>query len=265
MSHSEIYGHAQLYDLAFSFKDVVGDAEAVLAMAAAAGVDQPSSFLELAAGPARDAMEFSRRGLRATAVDNSPGMIRFARDTAAQEGLDITVVEADITDFSIDRSVDIAAIYMDSLGVILDNDGLLRHLDRVADALVAGGVYIIEHGHPRDVFKVGVSAGNDWEIERDGLLLHTRWGREEDVFDPTTQIIEHTVSFTWEHLGERHEVVEIRPDRAITPNELRALVLASGRFEIVAEYGALDPAIPFSNAKDSWRYVPVLRVPDGSE
>jgi SAM-dependent methyltransferase len=259
MSHSEIYGHAELYDLAFSFKDVVSEADAVLAMAAAAGVGKPEAFLELAAGPARNALEFSKRGLRATAVDNNPGMVRFAQETAAEEGLDLAMVEADMTDFSIDAPVDIAAIFMGSIGIILDNDSLLRHLDRVADALVPGGVYIIEHEHPRDVFKVGVSAGSDWEMERDGLTLHTRWGRPGDVFDPTTQIIEHTVSFTWQRDGERNETVEVRPDRAITPNELRALVKASGRFEIAAEYGSLDPAIPFSNAEESWRYVPVLQ------
>lgn len=260
MSHSEIYGHAELYDLAFSFKNVVSEADAVLAMAAAAGVGRPEAFLELAAGPARNAMEFSKRGLRATAIDNNPGMVRFAQETAREAGLDLTVVEADMTDFSIDLPVDIAAIFMDSIGIILDNDSLLRHLDRVSDALVPGGVYIIEHGHPRDVFKVGVSAGNDWIMERDGLTLQTRWGRPDDVFDPTTQIIENTVSFTWERDGEQHEIVEVRPDRAITPNELRALVKASSRFEIVAEYGSLEPAIPFSNAKESWRYVPVLRT-----
>ena len=121
MSHSEIYGQAELYDLAFSFKDVVSEADAVLAMAAAAGVSKPEAFLELAAGPARNAMEFSTRGLRATAVDNNPGMVRFARETAAEEGLDLAVVEADMTDFSIDSPVDIAAIFMDSIGIILDN------------------------------------------------------------------------------------------------------------------------------------------------
>ena len=262
MSHSEIYGHAELYDLAFSFKDVRAETDALISMAAAAGVNQPTAFLELAAGPARNAMEFSRRGLGATAVDNSPAMVQFARDTAARAGIDITVVEADMADFTVDQPADIAAILMDSLGIILDNERLLQHLNRVADALVPGGVYIIEHGHPRDVFKVGVSAGNDWELERDGLTLRTRWGRPDDVFDPTTQIVENTVSFTWDQGGERHEIVEIRPDRVITPNELRALVQASGRFEIVAEYGSLDAGagIPFSNAKESWRYVPVLRL-----
>lgn len=64
------------------------------------------------------------------------------------------------------------------------------------------------------------------------------------------------------HLGaasERGEITEILPDRATTPNEMRALVAASGRFEIVTELGSIDVNVPFSNAKESWRYVPVLR------
>jgi hypothetical protein len=96
-------------------------------------------------------------------------------------------------------------------------------------------------------------------MERDGIRVHTVWGRDTDPFDPTTQVIENTVTFTWETDSDRGEITEILPDRATTPNELRALVAASGQFEIAAEFGSLDVDIPFTNARESWRYVPVLR------
>ena len=257
---TDVYGLSEQYDIAMSFKDLDAEADAVLAMAEAAGVTEPSVFLELAAGPARNAMTFARRGLTAIAIDNSPGMVRYARAIAEAEGVDLTVVEADMSAFDLDAPVDIAATFMDSLGVLLDHEALLAHFDCVADALVVGGVYILEHGHPRDIFNVGKSVDGDWwEMERDGMTVRMQWGRPDDPFDPITQVTEDTVSVAWQRGGEWHEVVEIHPGRAIPHQEFRALVLASGRFEVVAEYGSLDPDIPFSNANEAWRYVPVLR------
>ncbi len=161
--------------------------------------------------------------------------------------------------FSLQEPVDLAAILMDSLTVLLDNDAVLAHLRCVADALSPGGIYVLEMGHPRDAFGVGRSAGNDWEMERDGATVHTVWGRDDDPFDPITQITDVTVTMSWHRGQDRGEVIEIARDRRFVPNELRALVAASRRFEIVVELGALDPDLPISNDAASWRYVPVLR------
>lgn len=256
---SRIYSRADLYDLAMSFKDVRAEGDAVLTMAADAGMPSPSSFLELAAGPARNAMEMARRGLRSIAVDLNPGMVTFARKEAELQGIDLDVLEADMADFTIDRPCEIAAIFMESLGVLVTNDAIIGHLNRVADALTDEGVYVLELGHPRRVLLGREFLGNDWEMEGDGITLRTQWGRDSDPFDPITQISLTTVTFSWEQDGSRHEVTEILPDRAITTTEFQALVAASGRFEIAAEYGALDPSVPFSNAREAWRYVPVLR------
>ena len=259
MKHSEIYGNAHLYDIAFDFRDVSAECDVLVEISERFGSRTPSSFLELAAGPAAHAREMARRGMLSTAIDLNPGMVAFARDRCADEGLEVSVLEADITAFELPERLDLAAILMDSLGVLLDNDAVIRHLHSVADALNENGIYVLEMGHPRDIFNLGTSTINDWETERDGITVHTVWGREIDPFDPTTQVTDNTVTFTWETESERGEITEILPDRATTPNELRALVAACRRFEIVAEFGSLEVGIPFTNARESWRYVPVLR------
>jgi hypothetical protein len=52
---------------------------------------------------------------------------------------------------------------------------------------------------------------------------------------------------------------EVTPQRTFTAIEFRALTPASGRFECVAEFGALDGSIPFRNNASATRMVPVLR------
>ena len=113
--------------------------------------------------------------------------------------------------------------------------------------------------HPRSVFGVGVSTVNDWVTERDGTKVHFTWGQDTDRFDPLTQIDEVTVTLKWESPEGSGEVIETLPDHRIAPNQFRALVAASRRFEIVAELGALNPGIPVSNEKESWRFIPILR------
>jgi hypothetical protein len=114
-------------------------------------------------------------------------------------------------------------------------------------------------GHPRDAFGVGASTDNDWGMERDGTTAHMTWGREGDRFDPLSQIDDVTVTLRWHGPEGDGELTEVAPEHRIVPNQLRALVTASGRFEIAAELGALNADLSVSNEKGSWRYVPVLR------
>jgi len=193
------------------------------------------------------------------ALDLCPGAVEYGAGLARAAGRPIDYREGDMTDFSLAEPVDFAAILMDSTSYLLDNDAVLDHLRCVADALARGGLYVLEMGHPRDVYGVGKSAGTDWSMTRDDLTVATVWGAEGDAFDPTTQITETTVRVSWERGGETGEIVETAPQRSFTPNEFRALVRASGRFEIARELGAMDLAVSFTNEKAAWRMVPVLR------
>jgi hypothetical protein len=201
----------------------------------------------------------ARRGLRSVAVDVTPEMVQLGLRRALEESVEIEYIEADMTDFAVGEPVDSAAILMDSPSVLLDNQAVLAHLSCVADALVPGGIYVMEMGHPRDAFGVGTSAQSDWVMERDGTTVHTVWGQDDDPFDPITQITDVTVTMGWQRGQDRGEITEVVPDRRFVPNELRALVAASGCVEIVAELGALNPDLPLDNETESWRFIPILR------
>ena len=259
MTDGTVYHEAELYDIAFGFRDVPAECGVLLELARTYSGRSPQSFIELAAGPAEHAREMARSGLRSVAVDLTPAMVQLGRRLASEGSVDLEYIEADMAAFSLQEPVDLAAILMDSLTVLLDNEAVLAHLQCVADALSPGAIYVLEMGHPRDAFGVGKSAGNDWVMERDGTTVHTIWGRDDDPFDPITQITDVTVQMSWRRGQDHGEVIEIAQDRCFVPNELRALVTASSRFEIVAELGALDPDLPISNDTASWRYVPVLR------
>jgi SAM-dependent methyltransferase len=259
MSHGNVYSKAELYEIAFDFRDVSAECDVLLELARRYSGRSARGFIDLAAGPAAHVREMARRGLRSVAVDLTPEMVELGRRMAREALVDIEYIEADIANFALGEPVDLATILMDSLGVLLDNDTVLAHLHCVADALVPGGIYVVEMAHPRDAFGVGRSTEDDWVTERGGVTVHFAWGLDDDPFDPITQITDVTVTMRWQQGMDRGEITEIAPDRRIVPNELRALVATSGRFEIVAELGAWNPDLPVNNEKESWRFIPILR------
>ncbi|MEP7283787.1 MAG: class I SAM-dependent methyltransferase [Rubrivivax sp.] len=260
--HDEIYRQARCVDVAFGFRDIGAECDALASITAQHRGAAPRSVLELAAGPARHAREFARRGATAIALDASPAMCTYARDRAAADGVALEVHCADMVVFTLAHRVDLAWLAMDSASYLLDVDAVLAHLRCVADHLEAGGVYVLEMAHPRDVFNVGTSTRARWTAEADGLHVETAWGAVGDPFDPITQVEQVTVSLKWSHADGSGERVDRSRQRRCSATEFDALVRASGVFDIVEWRGAVapaTPAVPFDNDRRAWRMVPVLQ------
>ncbi|HQR12576.1 MAG TPA: class I SAM-dependent methyltransferase [Casimicrobiaceae bacterium] len=240
---------------------MAAECDALSALVARHGAGQlgPAAVLELAAGPARHAREFARRGAAAVALDSVSAMCDYALACAGSDGVPITAVCADMVDFRLGRRFDLAMLLMDSASYLLDNDAVLRHLDCVAAHLVDGGLYVLEMSHPRDSFAVGKSTSTQWTSEADGLRVEMSWGNDGDAFDPVTQIDEVTVTMSWSGADGDGQVVERARQRRITANEFDALVRCTAQFDIVEWLGSLVPPLPFSDEPAAWRMVPVLR------
>ena len=258
-SHNRVYSAVQCYDVAFNFRDIGAECDALAHLAERHGNGAPRTMLELAAGPARHAREWARRGVVATALDSSTAMCEYARACAARDGVPLQAVVADMVDFFLGTRFDLAVMPMDSSSYLLDNAAALSHFDCVARHLVDGGLYVLEMTHPRSAFGVGPSTGTDWISEAEGLREHTCWGAAGDAFDPITQIDEVTVTMTWSGPAGEGRVQERARQRRFTANEVDALVRASGQFEIVEWLGSLAEATAFSNDPKASFMVQVLR------
>ena len=75
---AQIYDAPTLYDAAFGFRDFEDEVDFLCAAHEKHGNTggAPSKILELAAGPARHAVEAASRGVEATAVDLSAAMVK---------------------------------------------------------------------------------------------------------------------------------------------------------------------------------------------
>ena len=257
-----IYDEPEFYEVACAYRDVPSEVDALLRWSgkhrdSAAGPLR--SVLELAAGPAEHARELARRGLQATALDLSAAMCARAGDMAAAAGVSLTVVQADMRDFSLPRRFELAITMLNSLCHLMTLDDLLAHLRCVARHVSPGGLYVAELAHPADFFSAERRTSSEWSSEVNGGTVSVRWGGRKDEIDPVTQITREHVSVTYRRRGGSvRTVTDVVPNRFWTATELTAALRLAGGFAVAASYGDFEADSPV-DAADAWRMILVLR------
>jgi len=182
---SGIYDAARAYALAFSYRDIPAEVDALLGWAQSVSDRPVASVLELAAGPAD-----------------------HARALADHSGVHPDVVTADMCDFAIDKRFDLAVTMIDSISHILSEERLDAHFRCVASHLTTSGCYIFEASHPRDSLDDQALTQTEWRQSGDDEAVTLSWGQPADVTDPQTGITAVTVTVDYRRDG--HDPVLIR-------------------------------------------------------
>jgi SAM-dependent methyltransferase len=258
---SGIYDEPELYALACAYRDIPAEVTALQAWCDAHHAGPVGSVLELAAGPAEHARALAARGAEVTALDINPVMCTFARAKAAEAGLRLTVVEADMRNFRLTApgSFDLAITMLNSLCHMMTLDDLVAHLKSVAAHLADGGLYVAELAHPGDFFSSEPSTSSEWATDVDGGKVTVRWGGRRDRIDPVTQVTREHVSVTFQKSdGSVRTVTDVVPNRFWTATEFEAAVRLAGGLSVVARYGDFDGDLAL-DAPAAWRMIFVLR------
>jgi SAM-dependent methyltransferase len=255
--HDDIYHHATLYDLAFSYRDYIAEVDFLLAAMAQLGKALPGSVLELGAGPARHALECARRGIKAVALDASAAMVAYGLELARQADLDLNYVQADMRDFALAEPVDLALLMIDSASYLLSQSDFCQHLTTVAAHLRLGGVYILELSHPKDFLTPELSVETNWEMAAGETRVHFQWGETGDVFDPISQTTQVTVKLKAETPHGPVALTDSAAQRCYTYQEILALIALQGDFKLAASYGGFNLEMGLSDPR-AWRMILVL-------
>jgi SAM-dependent methyltransferase len=249
-----VYGVPLAYEVAFSYRDVPAEVDALLAWHGG----PVTTALEVAAGPGDHALELARRGIRTGTLDLSAAMCERVAQRAADAGLVLApVVRADMVDFALDTTFDLIFCLIDSLAHVLTLDQLITHLTSVRRHLAAGGAYIVETLHPADAFRPGSRTETAWTAERDGLRVHIRWGDGDEPMDPLTQVSRMLVSMDVTGPQGERRFAEVLPQRFWTRDELDAAARLAG-LRVAAWYG--DYGGGPLDGPHAWRMLTVFRA-----
>jgi SAM-dependent methyltransferase len=177
-----------------------------------------ATILDVGCGTGRHARELTRRGFRVTGVDVSPGMLAEARRKAAEDGLEIEFLQADATDFALDRTFDAALCLCEGGVGLLDLGESAEQHDR------AIFTRIYEHLRPGAPFLL--TALNGYATIRQMNDQHIAEGR----FNPATMESNYLDEMD---LPEGMRVIRIYERLFIAPEMVRLLESAGFRVENV--------------------------------
>lgn len=254
---SGIYDEPELYELACAYRDIPAEVTALQRWFDLhwRGADPPASVLELAAGPGGHAMELASRGFEATALDLSEAMCERARSKASRSGRKLDVVRADMRDFRLPRTFDLAITMLNSLCHLLTLDDLVAHLSAVAAHLVTGGLYTMELAHPADYLGATPRTSSDWTTEIDDARVEVRWGGGADAIDPLSQITKEHVSVVLRRPdGTVRTARDVVPNRFWTMTEVTAALRLADGFLMTASYGDFDTTTTLDDP-GAWRMI----------
>lgn len=177
-----VYDDPKYYDIAFSFRNILEEANFIEECIAKYSRTPVKTFLELASGNSPHIEELSSRGYGYVGLELNSEMIRYAQQKIESLGCPAEIVRADMRQFSLPASVDCALVFLGSLYVANDEE-LGEHLISVARALRSGGLYILEsvvEFYPEDVHT------QTWNMERGTTKVSTTYevtwlNREEKI------------------------------------------------------------------------------------
>lgn len=184
--------------------------------------------LDLCCGPGRHSLEFARRGFSVTGVDRTRRYLDQADRAAAEQGLELELVQADMRQFERAEGFDLAINLFTSFAYFEDPADDLTVARKLYRSLAPGGVLVMDMMGKEVLARVFQE--KHWEELADGSVLIQRhrvldsWGRMEGRWKLVRQ-------------GQVEEFAVTH--RLYSATELCALLEQAG-FAIAEAFGGLD-------------------------
>jgi SAM-dependent methyltransferase len=248
----EAYRYPEYYDIAFGVEDAAREVDFFEeAIHRFSGVPVRRVF-EIACGASPYLEEWHKRGYRFCGLDLSPAMLEAAREKADRLGLTADFVAADMRSFDPTAvgPVDLAYVLLGSI-YVGSNRECLDHLDRVAELLPTGGLYLLDSVVWFDVWS---DYCRRWTRRRGGVTVRMTY-RAEPI-DPVAQTYNEFVTLEVDDHGTKHRIESRVPTKIFFPQEFLCLVELSRRFEFVGWFNDFNFAAPVTPAG---RHIVVLR------
>ena len=100
--------------------------------------------LDLACGTGRVSEQLALKGYDVIGVDNSQEMLEAAQERFDESGLDVTLLEQDMTELDLWGAVDCTVCLLDSLDHLHDASELKKAFERVSMYTCVGGLFVFD-------------------------------------------------------------------------------------------------------------------------
>ncbi|KPU63358.1 hypothetical protein EP1X_03185 [Thermococcus sp. EP1] len=204
---------------------------------------KPQKILDIACGEGTFAVEMAKRGFQVVGVDISEEMLKFAKEKAKNENVNVEFICGDMRSLDFDEEFDLATCWYDSLNYLLTLEDLEKAFTGVYSALKKGGLFIFDMNT-----KYGLAIGwtrrpcyIDQETEDVFEIHQASYDFESDIATlKITGFIKE--GETWTRIDEEHK------EKAYTLREIRECLKRVG-FKELACWGSIkDMSEPQPNS-----------------
>jgi len=182
-----------------------------------AKLNPDNHILDLMCGYGRHALEFARRKINVTAVDNLPDYINEINEKSRSEELPLQSVYTDVLEMQIDKKYD-AAICMGNSLQFFDEDDVVRLLSNISEHLKSKGKLFI---NTWSIAEIAMNSFKEKSWSRIGDLLFLT--ESKFLFHPT-RIETNSIIIT--DAGEKEEKIGI--DFIYSISELESMFNRTG-------------------------------------
>lgn len=199
------------------------------------GPDRGVTVLDLACGTGSMAVRMAKRNLKVIGLDASEAMLAVAYDKAETWGVPVFLTCQDMTEFTLDQTVDAAVCLFDSLNYLTEDGDLEQAFICTFQALKPGGLFLFDL-HTEARFH---EMANDIYVERDDDIAYI-W---ESDYDESTRICTMDLTVFVRHGDKYVRFDEVHEERAYGDDHVQAALKSAG-FDLKARFGALSDDPP---------------------
>ena len=258
MTNSDVYRHPRYYAIGYRW-NTEAECGFIDTCLKTYGPDPAERVLDIGCGAGRHLLALAKRGYQMTGLDLSPEMVAFVGEAARQANVTVRVAVDDLCRLRIRGTYDAAFCFMDTFRFLLTNEDILAHLRTVAGLLAPGGLYLTDFWIPGQWDQIGNEI-HQWEQTEGETTVRVFYVQHPDSADPVTQTFEDELVFEVREDGTTKEIRGGRTrTRLLMPQEFRALVQASGAFDVLGTYGEFDLSKTLEAPAPSWRMISVLK------
>ena len=253
MSNKSIYDCPKYYDIAFSYRSYPAEVKVMREIMRRFSRIPVRRVLEIACGHCPHARELVRKGYSYTGIDRSGAMLQYARGKIGDGGGGISLVNANLVDFTVDEPVDFAFVMLGSL-YVRNTAELESHFDAMARALKSGGLYLLDWVVDFDPL---VDVSVTWKTSRDDIHVKTSYYTSHE--NRSTQVVRETVILEVNDHGECSTITSETLKRAIYPQEFLFFLKLRDDFEFVGWWNEWDLDKPMEDGEPGNRPIVVIR------
>ncbi|MCD7925737.1 MAG: class I SAM-dependent methyltransferase [Bacteroides sp.] len=212
--------------------------------------NKDAKILELCCGTGRLTLPIAKDGYNICGVDYTSSMLRQAKIKAAEAGLEINFIDADIRTLNIKEKFDLIFIPFNSIHHLYKNEDLFETLEGIKKHLKQGGLFLFDCFNPNIQYIV--------ESEKEEKVLAeytTSDGREVLIkqtmhYENATQI--NRIEWHYYINGEFYSIQNLDM-RLFFPQELDSYLKWAG-FNIIRKFGSFEEE-PFTDNSEKQIYV----------